>query len=226
MAKQKALLAWSSGKDSAWALHVLRQAGEVEVVGLLTTVTEAYDRVSMHGVRTGLLRAQAASLGLPLHKIMIPSPCSNEQYERAMGVTLSRLKVEGVRAVVHGDIFLESVRKYREEKLSGIGIEALFPLWSADTAQLAKEMVKGGLKAYVTCLDPRHLPREFAGRLFDGEFLSDLPERVDPLGERGEFHTFCFDAPVFSSPIPVTPGETVEREGFVFTDLQFARIPK
>jgi len=200
-------------------LHVLRQADEVEVVGLLTTVTEAYDRISMHGVRSELLEVQANRLGLPLHKIMIPSPCSNAHYEKAMGVTLSRLKVEGVRAVAHGDIFLESVRKYREEKLSEIGMKALFPLWGADTAKLAREMVESGLKAYVTCLDPRHLPREFAGRLFDGKFLSDLPERVDQLGERGEFHTFCFDAPVFSSPIPVTPGETIEREGFVFTDL-------
>lgn len=219
MKKVKALLAWSTGKDSAWARHVIRQKGEVKVTGLLTTVTGPYDRVSMHGVRTELLEAQAKRLNLPLHKIEIPSPCSNEAYESAMGVTLARLMGEGVRAVVHGDIFLESVRRYREEKLAQIGMNALFPLWGADTAKLAREMVGAGLRAYVTCLDPRHLPREFAGRVFDESFLADLPERVDPLGERGEFHTFCFDAPVFSSPIPVTPGETVKREGFVFTDL-------
>ncbi len=219
MKKEKALLTWSTGKDCAWALHVLSQSREVEVVGLLTTITGPYERVSMHGVRTELLEAQARRLLLSLRKIIIPSPCSNEAYESAMGECLAAARDEGVRAVVHGDIFLESVRKYREEKLAQIGMKALFPLWGADTAQLAREMIAAGLKAYLTCLDPRHLPREFAGRLFDESFLADLPKTVDPLGEHGEFHTFCFDAPVFSSPIPVTPGQIVEREGFVFTDL-------
>jgi uncharacterized protein (TIGR00290 family) len=219
MAKLKTLLAWSSGKDSAWSLHVLRQAGEVEVTGLLTTITGPFGRVSMHGVRAELLEAQAASAGLPLRKIVIPHPCSNEAYESALRCALEEAKGAGVTAVVHGDIFLQSVRDYREKRLGEIGMEALFPLWGRDTRELAGEMVEGGLRAYVTCLDPRHLPRGMAGRVFDAEFLADLPERVDPLGERGEFHTFCFDAPVFSSPIPVVPGETVERDGFVFTDV-------
>jgi len=219
MAKPKVIIAWSSGKDSAWALHVIRQEGRFEVAGLLTTITEPYDRVSMHGVRTELLEAQARSLGLPLHKIMIPSPCSNDAYERAMGVTLSRLKVEGVNRVVHGDLFLQSVRDYREKKLSEVGMEALFPLWGRDTGELAREMIAGGLKARVSCLDPRKTPRALAGHLFDEEFLSKLPERTDPLGERGEFHTFCFGGPMFSEPIPISVGETVEREGFVFTDI-------
>lgn len=219
MSKQRALLAWSSGKDSAWALHVVRRVGEIEVSGLLTTITEPYSRVSMHGVRTELLEKQAQSLGLPLMKILIPAPCSNEDYESSIRAILEQAKSEGVSAVIHGDIFLQSVREYREKKLAEIGMEALFPLWGADTGKLAREMMEAGLKAYVTCLDPRHLPRDMAGKLFDEEFLSKLPERVDPLGERGEFHTFCFDAPVFSEPIPVTPGKTVEREGFVFTDL-------
>ena len=219
MSKLKALLAWSSGKDGAWALHALRRSGEAEVAGLLTTVTAPYDRVSMHGVRTGLLEVQAERLGLPLHKILIPDPCPNEAYESAMRTVLESEKSRGVTHVVHGDIFLESVRKYREEKLAGIGMGALFPLWGCDTGKLAREMIKAGLRAYVTCLDPRKVPRGFAGRLFDASFLADLPPKVDPLGERGEFHTFCSDAPVFSSPIPVTPGETVERDGFIFTDL-------
>ncbi len=219
MAKLKALLAWSSGKDSAWALHLLQQAGEVEVTGLLTTITGPFDRISMHGVRVELLEAQAASLGLPLHMIRIPHPCSNEAYEAALRSTLEEAQGAGVSAVAHGDIFLQSVRDYREKRLAEIGMEALFPLWGRETRELAGEMVRGGLMAYVTCLDPRHMPREFAGRVFDAEFLADLPQRVDPLGERGEFHTFCFDAPVFFSPIAVERGETVEREGFVFTDL-------
>ena len=219
MTKSKALLAWSSGKDSAWALHVVREAGEVEVTGLLTTITGPFGRISMHGVREELLEAQAASLNLPLHKITIPHPCSNEAYESALRGALEEAKEAGVTAVVHGDIFLQSVRDYREKRLAQIGMVALFPLWGRDTHELADEMVEGGLRACVTCLDPRHMPREFAGRVFDAGFLADLPERVDPLGERGEFHTFCFDGPVFSAPVRIIPGETVEREGFVFTDL-------
>lgn len=219
MAKLKALLAWSSGKDSAWALHVLRQAGEIEVTGLLTTITGPFGRISMHGVREELLEAQAESLYLPLHKITIPHPCPNEAYESALRVALGEAKDAGVTAVVHGDIFLQSVRDYREKRLAEIGMKGLFPLWGRDTRELAGEMVGAGLKAYVTCLDPHHMPREMAGRIFDAELIAQLPERVDPLGERGEFHTFCFDGPVFDTAVRVTTGETVEREGFIFTDL-------
>jgi uncharacterized protein (TIGR00290 family) len=219
MAKPKVLLAWSSGKDSAWALHELRRAGDVEVEGLLTTITGPFGRISMHGVREELLEAQAESLGLPLQKIVIPHPCPNEAYESALRCVLEEARDAGVTAVVHGDIFLQSVRDYREKRLGEIGMEALFPLWGRDTRDLAVEMVEAGLKAYITCLDPRYLPRELAGRLFDAEFIAGLPERVDPLGERGEFHTFCFDGPVFSMAVDVELGETVERDGFVFTDL-------
>jgi len=219
MTKIKALLAWSSGKDAAWALHATRQSTEVEVIGLLTTITGPFKRISMHGVRTELLEAQALSTGLPLHKIIIPHPCPNEAYESALRETLEKARKEGVTHVIHGDIFLQSVRDYREKRLAETGMSALFPLWNKDTGKLADEMVNAGLKAYITCIDPRKVPREMAGRSFDSDFLSELPERVDPLGERGEFHTFCFDGPMLSSPIPVTPGETVEREGFLFTDL-------
>lgn len=219
MDRPKALLAWSSGKDSAWALHVVRQTGEVEIAGLLTTITGPYNRVSMHGVRVELLEAQARSLGLPLQRILIPVPCPNEAYESAMRETLEAAKSGGVTCVVHGDINLVSVRKYREEKLAGVGMNALFPLWGCDTGELAREMIGAGLRACITCLDPRKVPREMAGREFDRELLAALPEHVDPLGENGEFHTFAFAGPMFTSPIAVQPGETVEREGFVFTDL-------
>ncbi len=219
MSRPKALLAWSSGKDSAWALEVLRDSGEVEVAGLLTTITGPFDRVSMHGVRSELLEAQAERLGLPLRRILIPHPCSNDAYETALRDVLLSAKSGGVSCVVHGDIFLGSVRAYREEKLASIGMSALFPLWGRDTGELAGEMIEGGLQAYVTCIDPRKVPRELAGRLFDKELLAALPEHVDPLGERGEFHTFAFDGPMFPAPIRVRPGQTVEREGFLFTDL-------
>jgi uncharacterized protein (TIGR00290 family) len=221
---KKALMAWSSGKDSAWALHLVREAGEVEVAGLLTTVTAPYERVSMHGVRTELLELQALRLALPLHKILIPAPCPNEAYESAMRAILEEAASGGVTAVIHGDIFLRSVRDYREKRLAEIGMKALFPLWGMDTARLAREMLEGGLEAYVTCLDPRKMPRELAGRRFDLEFLAALPERCDPLGERGEFHTFCSNAPGFLSPVPVITGETIEREGFLFTDLTLAVV--
>lgn len=219
MSRPKAWIAWSSGKDSAWALHLVWQAGEVEVAGLLTTITEPYSRVSMHGVRVELLEAQARSLGLPLHQIMIPDPCPNEVYESALRDMLENAKAGGVTCIVHGDINLVDVRKYREEKLAGIGMSALFPLWGCDTGELAREMIAAGLRAYITCLDARKVPRELAGREFDQELLAALPEHVDPLGESGEFHTFATEGPMFSRPIKVRVGETVEREGFVFTDL-------
>lgn len=215
----KILLSWSSGKDSAWALHVLRQRGEVEVVGLLTTVNEVYHRVAMHAVRVDLLRAQAEAVGLPLWEVPIPSPCSNEAYETAMAGAMGRAKAEGITAVAFGDLFLEDVRRYREERLQGTGISPLFPVWGMPTDALAREMVGAGLRAYLTCVDPRQLSRDFAGRAYDAALLADLPASVDPCGERGEFHTFACAGPMFRRPVPVQPGEVVEREGFVFADL-------
>ncbi len=215
----RAWLSWSSGKDSAFALDAARRAGEVEVVGLLSVVSEAFGRVSMHGVREELLEAQAAAVGLPLVKVRIPYPCPNATYERAMAGALERAAAEGVRTVVFGDLFLEDVRAYREERLAPVGFRGVFPLWGRPTAPLARAMVAAGLRARICCLDPRKLPRRFAGRAFDAELLAELPADVDPCGERGEFHTFVSDGPGFSRPVRARVGETVERDGFVFTDL-------
>jgi uncharacterized protein (TIGR00290 family) len=217
--KPKAWIAWSSGKDSAWALHLARQAGEVEVVGMLATVTETYARVSMHGVREELLEAQAEAVGLPLVRVLIPAPCSNEVYEAAMGAALGKAKAQGVSHVIFGDLFLEDLRVYREKRMAEIGMTPLFPLWKMDTAALAREMLAAGLRAYLTCIDPRKLPEELAGHAFDLELLSKLPAGVDPCGENGEFHTFAWSGPMFKQPIPVRRGETLLREGFLFTDL-------
>jgi uncharacterized protein (TIGR00290 family) len=217
--RPRAWLSWSSGKDSAYALGEVRRAGTYQVVRLLTTLTDAFGRVSMHGVREELLDAQAAALGLPLEKVRIPHPCPNATYERAMAGALDLALAEGVRHMIFGDLFLEEVRAYREERLRPRGIEAVFPLWGRPTGPLAEEMVRAGLRARVCCLDPRHLPRELAGRAFDLEFLASLPSGVDPCGERGEFHTFVSGGPGFRAPVRARVGETVEREGFVFTDL-------
>lgn len=219
MSRTKAVLSWSSGKDSAWSLHCLRQAGEVEVIGLLTTVTEAYGRVSMHGVRERLLEAQAAAAGLPLLRVPIPAPCPNAVYEAAMARAVETIKAWGATAVAFGDLFLEDVRQYREAKLEGTGLAPLFPLWGRDTAELAGEMLAGGLVATITCLDPKQLDRRFAGRRFDRSLLGDLPDGVDPCGEKGEFHSFAHRGPMFAEEIQIAVGETVERDGFVFTDL-------
>ncbi|MGA8302322.1 MAG: ATP-binding protein [Thermoplasmata archaeon] len=218
----RAVVSWSSGKDSAFALHEVLRAGELEVVGLLTTITDAYRRVSMHGVREAVLDAQARATGLPLYKVSIPSPCPNEVYERAMGSVVGRLEAEGVRRIVFGDLFLEDIRSYREEKLRGTGIDPVFPLWGRRTDELAREMIDRGLRATIVALDPRKLSRAFAGRSFDRELLADLPAEVDPCGERGEFHTCVTAGPMFDRPIPVEPGEVVERDGFVFADLALA----
>jgi uncharacterized protein (TIGR00290 family) len=215
----KAWLAWSSGKDSAWALHVLRSSPDVEVVGLLTTVNEVHDRVAMHGVRRSLLQAQADALGLPLVTAPIPHPCSNEDYERIMSGAVVRARGEGVEAFAFGDLFLEDIRRYRESRLEGTGIRPLFPLWRRPTAALAEEMIAGGLRAHIVTVDPRHLAPGFAGRAFDRTFLSDLPPAVDPCGENGEFHTFAWNGPMFRRPVEMRPGVVVEREGFVFADL-------
>ncbi len=219
MPPTKTLLAWSSGKDSAWSLQVLRAAGEVEVVGLLTTINEAVDRVAMHAVRSELLRAQAAAAGLPLWPVPIPWPCSNAAYEAAMAAALDRARGEGVEAVAFGDLILEDIRRYREERMGPTGLKPLFPLWGRPTAPLAREMIAGGLRARLTCVDPRSLEAGFAGRDFDAALLAELPATVDPCGERGEFHTFAYDGPMFARPIPIRSGEVVARDGFVFADL-------
>lgn len=218
-APPKAWLAWSSGKDSAWALHTVRQSGDFEIVALLTTVNRTHQRVAMHSVRESLLEMQAAAAALPLVKVPIPSPCSNDIYEQAMSVAMAQARAEGVRHVIFGDLFLEDVRAYREEKLAACGMTPAFPLWGRDTRQLAEEMLAGGLRAHLTCVDPRKLDRTFAGRQFDRALLAALPAGVDPCGENGEFHTCVSAAPMFRQSISVTPGEVVERDGFVFADL-------
>ncbi len=218
--QMKILLSWSTGKDSAWTLHVLRQQHPHAVAGLLTTVNEAFDRVAMHAVRRALLDAQADAAGLPLHVVDLPWPCSNEQYEQVMGAAVEGFLRDGFTHVAFGDLFLEDVRRYREERLAGSGLTPLFPLWKTKpTAELAREMLSGGLEAYLTCVDPRKLDRSFAGRAFDAALLSDLPDGVDPCGENGEFHSFVSAGPMFSKSIAVDVGEIVERNGFVFADL-------
>ena len=219
MTRPKALLSWSSGKDAAWALHVLRQVGEVEVVGLLTTTNAAFDRVAMHGVREALLEVQVQAVGLPLWKVPLPWPCPNEAYETLMAEACARAVTEGIEIMAFGDLFLEDVRDYRVQKLEGTGLRAAFPLWGRDTAALAQEMVAAGLKATLACVDPRALDAAFAGRDFDARLLADLPATVDPCGERGEFHTFVWDGPMFSGPVALRRGEVVTRDGFVFADL-------
>jgi len=217
--KPKALIAWSSGKDSAWALHEIRRAGEYEVVGALTTVTETFQRVSMHGVREDILYAQHEAAGLPSIIVPIPYPCPNEVYEARMAAALADAKAAGVTHVIFGDLFLEDVRAYREQKLAGTGITPLFPLWGKPTDALAREMIDGGLETYLICVDPKQLSRDFAGRRFDHALLGDLPAGVDPCGEKGEFHSCVVAGPMFSRRIDVSVGETVERDGFVYTDL-------
>src|SRR5271168_5285888 len=218
-ARPKAWLAWSSGKDSAWALHTVRLAGEFEVVALLTTVNRTHGRVAMHAVRESLLEMQAAAAGLPLVTVGIPSPCSNEIYEGAMSEAMARAAGEGVRHVIFGDLFLQDVRAYRETQLARCGMAPVFPLWGMETRALAEAMIAGGLSAYLTCVDPRKLGSESAGRRFDAGFLADLPAGVDPCGENGEFHTFACAGPMFRADVAVTVGEIVERDGFVFADL-------
>jgi uncharacterized protein (TIGR00290 family) len=218
-ARAKAWLAWSSGKDSAWTLYAVRERGEFDVLALLTTVNRTHNRVAMHAVRESLLEAQATAVGLPLVVVPIPSPCPNEEYERAMGVAMSRARAEGVTHMIFGDLFLEDVRRYREETLAKCGMTPVFPLWGIPTRQLAAEMMAGGLRSYLTCIDPRKLDKSFAGREWNQELLADLPRTTDPCGENGEFHTFACAGPMFRAPIAVRPGEIVERDGFVFADL-------
>ena len=217
--KPKAIVSWSSGKDSAFALFKVMQSGEFDVVAMLTTVTSNYDRVSMHGVRRELLLRQASSLGLPLIEVEIPAKCTNEIYEAKMGAAMSRAKASGVEYVIFGDIFLEDVRKYREEKLSGTGISPVFPLWGEKPSNLAIGIIESGIRARVSCLDPERLNRKLGGALFDRDFLDSIPDNVDPCGENGEFHTFVESSPLFSEPIAISVGESVQRDRFLYTDL-------
>ncbi len=216
---QNVLLSWSSGKDSAWTLHLLSQNPDLRVVALLTTFNRAADRVAMHAVRRSLVEAQAERTGLPLWPVELPWPCANADYEELLGGTCRRARAEGIHAVAFGDLFLRDIREYRERQMQGTGLELLFPLWELPTGALARHMIAAGIKAKVTCVDPRHLDRSFAGRDFDRGFLQSLPPNVDPCGENGEFHTFVYDAPCFSAPIAVQTGTVVERDGFVFADV-------
>ena len=215
----KALLCWSSGKDSAWTLHALRRRPDVEVVGLLTTINTEYERVAMHAVRVALLEAQAEAAGLPLWQVPIPNPCSNQEYESAMGDAVRKALAAGITMMAFGDLFLEDVRRYRETQLAGTGLTPIFPIWGLPTDILARDMVAAGLRARLTCVDPKQLPASFAGRDFDAALLADLPVGVDPCGERGEFHTFAYAGPMFRHPVPIRAGEIVTRDGFVFADL-------
>jgi uncharacterized protein (TIGR00290 family) len=215
------LLSWSSGKDSAWALHVLRARPDVQVAGLVTTINEAFDRVAMHGVRRRLVEAQAAAAGLPLWTVPLPWPCPNAVYEERMADLVRRARGEGITHMAFGDLFLEDIRAYRVRQLAGTGIEPLFPIWTSpdQTRNLAAAMLAAGLRATLTCVDPRRLGPSFAGRAFDDALLVELPPGVDPCGENGEFHTFCQAGPMFERPIAVRVGERIERDGFWFADL-------
>jgi uncharacterized protein (TIGR00290 family) len=223
MTKPKALIAWSSGKDSAWALHEMRRADEYEVVGALTTVTETFQRVSMHGVREEILHAQHEAVGLRSVIVPIPYPCPNEIYEARMAAALDDAKRQGVSHVIFGDLFLEDVRVYREQKLAGTGITPLFPLWQRPTDALAREMIDAGVETYLVCVDLKQLPKSFAGRRFDAALLADLPASADPCGENGEFHSCVVAGPMFDGRIDVQVGETVERDGFAYSDLILRR---
>ena len=214
------LFCWSGGKDSAMALHALRSAAnEYRVTALLTTVTENYDRISMHGVRRVLLKRQAESIGLPLHEVPIPPQCANATYEARMKEALLEQLAKGVRHVAFGDIFLEDLRAYREQNLAQVGMNALFPIWKRDTRELIRHFREQRFRAIAACIDSKVLDRSFAGRELDESFFRDLPPHADPCGENGEFHTFVFDGPIFQSPIPIQTGEVVNRDGFVFCDL-------
>jgi uncharacterized protein (TIGR00290 family) len=220
MTRPKTLIAWSSGKDSAWALHEVRRDGAYDVVGAVTTVTDTFARVSMHGVREELLRAQLAAAGLAAMIVPIPYPCTNEVYETRMADALAQAKQAGVTHIIFGDLFLTDVRAYREQRLAGTGIAPLFPLWRRPTDALAREMIGAGVETYLVSVDLRQLGQKFAGRRFDQRLLSELPAGADPCGENGEFHSCVVAGPMFDHQIPVTVGETVVRDGFAYTDLR------
>jgi uncharacterized protein (TIGR00290 family) len=223
---KRVLLSWSSGKDSAWALHVLRQQPGIELVGLLTTLNTEFQRVAMHGTRRAVLEAQAEVAQLPLWIVPLPWPCSNEIYEQLMAEACERAIRERVNAIAFGDLFLRDIRAYRETQLKPTGLEALFPLWEIPTGSLAREMIAGGLRAKLACVDKKQLQNSFAGRDFDVALLSDLPPEVDPCGERGEFHTCVYDGPMFTAPVNLEAGEIVDRDGFVYADFIDRRAPR
>jgi len=225
MSRQRVVLSWSSGKDSAWTLHRLRQDPGIEVAALVTTVNAEFNRVAMHAVRQELLQAQAEAAGLPLIEVPIPYPCSNAEYESRMRALIERLRAERIERIAFGDLYLADIRAYREQQLQGTGIAPLFPLWNEPTAALARNMIAGGLRAVLTCVDPKQLAPAFCGRQFDADLLEALPAGTDPCGENGEFHSFACAGPMFRVPIAVATGATVERDGFVFTDLCLARDP-
>jgi uncharacterized protein (TIGR00290 family) len=216
----KILVSWSSGKDSAWMLHQINLQYPKAAAGLLTTTNQAFDRVAMHAVRRDLLEAQARAAGLPLYVVPLPWPCSNEQYESIMRTAIAGFVAEGFTHVAFGDLFLEDVRKYREDRLAGTGLEPIFPIWKTKpTSDLAQDMIEAGLKARLTCVDPRKLDRSFAGRAFDQALIRDLPPGIDPCGENGEFHSFAFAGPMFAQEIKLRAGDVVDRDGFVFADF-------
>lgn len=219
---KRVLLSWSSGKDSAWALHLLRSQPDVELAGLLTTLNSEFQRVAMHGTRRSIAEAQAGAAALPLWIVPLPWPCSNEVYERLMAEVCARAVDEHIDAIAFGDLFLADVRAYREAQLKPTGLEPLFPLWEIPTPELAREMIDGGLRAKLACVDPKQLPESFAGREFDSALLRDLPTAVDPCGEKGEFHTCVYAGPMFATPLHLEAGEVVNRDGFVFADFQQA----
>jgi uncharacterized protein (TIGR00290 family) len=217
--KRKTLMSWSSGKDSAWALYQLQMNPEIALAGLFCTVNKEFGRVAMHGVRVELLRKQAESIGLPLEIIEIPYPCSNAEYENIMGQFVERAKNDNIEYFAFGDLFLEDVRNYREEKLRGSGIKPIFPIWGIPTDKLSREMINGGLKTVITCINPKQISKEFVGKEFDEDFLDSLPKTIDPCGENGEFHSFVFDGPMFKEKIEIVVGDIVHRDDFVFADV-------
>ncbi len=220
---KRVVVSWSGGKDSAWTLHTLRQQPqEYVVIGLLTSINQQFNRVAIHGVRRELLEAQALAAGLPLWVVPLPSPCTNEHYERRMTNALHFMQRLGIDAIAFGDLYLQDIRAYRESRFGGLGLELLFPIWGIPTKDLSRIMIKGGLKARLTCIDPRAVPAEYAGREYDQRLLRELPPAVDPCAENGEFHTFVYDGPMLRCPLAIKTGETVERDGFVFADLLLA----
>jgi uncharacterized protein (TIGR00290 family) len=223
--RPKAWLSWSSGKDSAWSLHVMRQRNDLEITALVTTINRTHNRVAMHAVREALLDAQAAAVRLALIKVPIPSPCPNDFYERAMSEAMAQARSAGITHMIFGDLFLEDIRKYREENLAKCATTPVFPLWGRNTRDLAHEMISGGLRAILTCVDPKKLDASFAGRAFDEKLLADLPPSVDPCGENGEFHTCVVAGPMFDHAISVQRGEIVDRDGFIFADVLPRHIP-
>jgi uncharacterized protein (TIGR00290 family) len=217
--KKRLILSWSGGKDSAWTLHKLQRSGEYEIVALYTSINSQFDRIAIHGVRRELVESQAKAAGLPLWTVPLPWPCTNADYEQCMLPLFSRAIDERVEVVAFGDLFLQDIRSYREKQLVNTGLQPLFPLWQVPTLQLADDMISGGLLARLVCVDPRHLDPAFAGRDFDRQLLRELPSTVDPCGENGEFHTFVYDGPMFDGPIPLTVGDTIHRDSFVYADL-------